>query len=43
VQELKKEIAALRATVKEQDSKIQRIGDQLELNELPPQLVDNNQ
>jgi trimeric autotransporter adhesin len=43
VQELKKEIAALRATVKDQDSKIDRISDQLELNKPSPQLVDNNQ
>ena len=43
VRGLKKEIAALKTTVREQVSKIQRIGDQLELNKLPPQLVDNNQ
>ena len=43
VQELKKEIAALSATVKDQDSKIDRISDQLELSKPSPQLVDNNQ
>jgi hypothetical protein len=43
VQELKKEIAALRASVREQDSKIRRISDQLESNKPSPQLVDNNQ
>jgi hypothetical protein len=42
VQELKKEIAALRATVREQVLKIQRISDQLELNKPSPQLVDSN-
>jgi hypothetical protein len=43
VQELKKEIASLRAIAKKQDSKIQRIGNQLELNKPSPQLVDNDQ
>ena len=43
VQELKKEIAALRATVRAQVSKIQRISNQLELNKPSPQLVHNNQ
>jgi hypothetical protein len=43
VQELKKEIAALRASVREQDSKIRRISDQRESNKPSPQLVDNNQ
>jgi hypothetical protein len=43
MQELKKEIAALRGTVKEQDSRIQRISDQLQLKQPTPQLVDNSQ
>ena len=42
VQELKKEIAALQKTVREQNSKIQKVSDQLELNNPSPQLVDNN-
>ena len=42
VQELKKEIAAFRAIVKEQGSRIQRISDQLELNKPGPQLVDKS-
>ena len=43
VQELKKEIAGLRATVRQQDSKIQRVSDQVESSMLVPHLVDNNQ
>jgi Chaperone of endosialidase len=43
VQELKKEIAALKAAVNNQDSKIQRINGQLALNNPAPQVADNNQ
>jgi hypothetical protein len=42
VQELKKEVAALTATVKEQSSQIQKVTAQLELNK-PTQTVVNNQ
>ena len=41
VQELKKEIAALAATVKEQASQIQRVSAQLETNKPAPQVVNN--
>jgi hypothetical protein len=43
VQELKKEVAALTATVKEQASEIQKVTAQLELNKPAPQTVVNNQ
>lgn len=43
VQELKKEVAALTATVKEQASQIQKVSAQLELNKPAPQTVLNNQ
>jgi hypothetical protein len=43
VQELKKEVAALIATVKEQASQIQNVSAQLELRESAPQTVANNQ
>jgi hypothetical protein len=42
VQELKKEVATLTATVKEQASQIQKVTAQLELNK-PTQTVVNNQ
>ena len=42
VQELKTEIAALSTTVRDQNSKIQKISDQLESRSAVPQLVDNN-
>jgi hypothetical protein len=42
VQELKKEVAALIATVKEQAAQIQKVSAQLELNKPSPQTVENN-
>jgi len=42
-QELKKEIEALTATVKEQASQIQKVSAQLEVSKPAPQLVINNQ
>jgi hypothetical protein len=41
-QELKNEIAALTATVKEQASQIQKVGAQIEVNKPAPQLTLNN-
>ena len=41
VQELKKEIAALTATVKEQSAQIQRVSAQLEVGKPAPQVVEN--
>ena len=41
VQELKREIAALTRRMKEQDAKIQKVSDQLELNKAAPQMVSN--
>jgi hypothetical protein len=41
VQELKKEIAALTATVKEQAAQIQKVSAQLEVNKPAPQVVAN--
>jgi hypothetical protein len=41
-QELKKEIAALSARVKEQDSKIQKVSDQIQLSKCAPQLAHNS-
>ena len=43
VQELKKEIAALTESMKKQGSKIQKVGDQLELAKSPQQIVLNSQ
>jgi predicted ribosome quality control (RQC) complex YloA/Tae2 family protein len=43
IAELKKEIAALTATVKEQAAQIQKVSDQLELNKTASQIVLNNQ
>jgi hypothetical protein len=43
VQELKKEVAALTATVKEQASQIQKVSAQLEVSKPAPQTVLNNQ
>ncbi|PYJ21023.1 MAG: hypothetical protein DME92_07840 [Verrucomicrobia bacterium] len=43
VRELKREIAALAATVREQESKIQEVSDQIQLRNLAPQAIDNNQ
>jgi hypothetical protein len=43
VQELKKEIATLAATVKEQAAQIQKVSAQLEVNKTAPQTVLNNQ
>ena len=43
VQELKKEVAALNATVKEQAAQIQKVSAQLELSKTAPQTVLNNQ
>ena len=43
VQELKKEVAALMATVKEQASQIQKVSAELELSKAAPQIVANNQ
>jgi hypothetical protein len=42
VQELKKEIAALTATVKEQSAQIQKVNARLELSESTAQTVVNN-
>jgi len=42
VQELKKEIAALTATVKEQTSQIQKVSAQFELSKPAPQSVVDN-
>ena len=42
VQELKKEIAALTATVKEQAAQIQKVSAQLEVNKPAPRTVANN-
>jgi hypothetical protein len=42
VQQLKKEIAALTRRMKEQDAKIQKVSDQLELNKAAPQMVSND-
>ena len=42
VEELKKEIAALTATVKKQASQIQKVSGQLEVGRPPPQVVLNN-
>jgi Chaperone of endosialidase len=42
VQELKKEVAALIATVKEQAAQIQKVSAQLELSKAAPQTVKNN-
>ena len=41
VQELKKEIAALTATVKEQSAQIQKVSAQLEASKPAPQVVNN--
>ncbi|HSS16079.1 MAG TPA: hypothetical protein VLQ29_03765 [Candidatus Dormibacteraeota bacterium] len=41
VQELKKEIATLTATVKEQAAQIQKVNAQLEANKPAPQVVNN--
>jgi hypothetical protein len=41
VQDLKKEIATLTATVKEQAAQIQKVSAQLEANKPPPQVVNN--
>jgi hypothetical protein len=43
VQELKKEIATLTATVKEQAAQIQKVNAQLELSKPAPQTVLNRQ
>jgi hypothetical protein len=43
VQELKKEVAALTATVKEQAAQIQKVSAQLEVRKPAPQTVLNNQ
>jgi hypothetical protein len=43
IAELKKEIAALTATVKEQAAQIQKVSAQLEVNKTAPQIVLNNQ
>jgi Chaperone of endosialidase len=42
VQELKKEVAALTATVKEQASQIQKVSAKVEVSKPPPQFVENN-
>jgi hypothetical protein len=42
VQELKKEIAALTATVKEQAAQIQKVSAQIEVTKPAPQMVNNN-
>jgi trimeric autotransporter adhesin len=42
VQELKKEIAALTATVKEQESQIRKVSTQVQRNALAPQMASNN-
>jgi hypothetical protein len=43
VQELKKQVAALTATVKEQAALIQKVSDKVEINKPAPQVVNNNQ
>ena len=43
VEELKKEITALTATVKEQAAQIQKVSAQVELSKHQPQTVVNNQ
>jgi len=43
MEELKKEIAALTATVKEQASQIQKVSAELEVRKSSPQIVLNNQ
>ena len=43
ITELKKETESVVAHAKEQDSKIQKVGDQLELSKAAPQMVQNNQ
>jgi Chaperone of endosialidase len=43
VQNLKKEIVALRAIVRKQDSKIQKVSNQLELRRSAPRIADNDQ
>ena len=43
IAELKKEIANLTATVKEQAAQIQKVSAQLEVNKTPPQIALNNQ
>jgi len=42
VQELKKQVAALTATVKEQAALIQKVSDKVDLNRPAPQVVDNH-
>jgi hypothetical protein len=42
VQELKKEVAGLTATVKEQASQIQKVSAKLEVSKPLPQFVENN-
>jgi hypothetical protein len=43
VQELKKEMAALTARLKDQDLKIQKVSDRIQLRKPTPQLVSNHQ
>ncbi len=43
VQELKKEIAALTPTVKDQAAQIQKVSAQIEVTKPAPQVVNNNQ
>jgi hypothetical protein len=43
ITQLKKEMETVAAHVKEQDSKIQRVSDQLELSKPAPQMVSNDQ
>jgi hypothetical protein len=43
VEELKKEIAALTTTVKEQASQIQKVSAELQVRKSAPQVVANNQ
>jgi hypothetical protein len=43
VQDLKKEVAALTATVKEQASQIKKVSDELEVSRPVPQIVADNQ
>ena len=43
ITQLKKETETVAAHVKEQDSKIQRVSDQLELSKPAPQMVSNDQ
>lgn len=42
VQELKKEIAVLTATVKEQESQIRKVSTRVQTNAFEPQMVSNN-